>query len=270
MKETVLIYGVADNNEVKEIRTAVQGWFSMHFLGAGQRLKATKRGAEEGRVMLVCLREVKSVYLYALGEFLEENDDIAVVVLSTPDELSSFKRTVNCEIYKHIGRPAQMHMIESALRRCFIDMERKLNAYGTTSLSEKSSSPLSKNSATDKRKTILVVDDDPRILRLVCMYLKDLYNVSTALSGTVALKYLDGRLPDLMLLDNMMPVMSGMKLLEMVRKNPLTAELPVIFMTGIHEKDTVIKCIALKPRGYLVKPLEKMELVSRIKEVLGE
>ncbi|MBO5620444.1 MAG: response regulator, partial [Butyrivibrio sp.] len=75
---------------------------------------------------------------------------------------------------------------------------------------------------------------------------------------------------DLILLDYMMPEMDGPEVFKKLKEDPLYAYIPVIFLTGVKEKDVVIKTLVdLKPQGYIVKPSKKSELVAKIIDVLG-
>ena len=120
-----------------------------------------------------------------------------------------------------------------------------------------------------KKKHILVVDDDPMMLRLIREQLKDDYAVGTALSGKIALNYLDSRGTDLILLDYEMPNENGAEVLEKIRNNRATAKTPVIFLTGISETGKIKRVLDLKPQGYLLKPVEKADLLQSIERVLG-
>ena len=116
------------------------------------------------------------------------------------------------------------------------------------------------------KKTILVVDDDPSYLNLVREWLKDKYKVSMASSGLQAIKWLGKNKADLILLDHEMPVTSGPQVLEMLRSDTDTKNIPVIFLTGKSDKDSVMSVVSLKPEGYLLKTIDKRELLDKLEE----
>ena len=118
-------------------------------------------------------------------------------------------------------------------------------------------------------KKILVVDDNPMTLRIIRNQLIDDYVVGCANSGELALKYLTGVNPDLILLDYEMPGMDGAQVLKIVRSSPKTAKIPVVFLTGINDAARIKKVIDLKPQGYLLKPIEKTDLLQSIAKILG-
>lgn len=119
------------------------------------------------------------------------------------------------------------------------------------------------------KKHVLVVDDNAMMLRLIKEQLRDYYEVATAISGKIALKFLESRGTDLVLLDYEMPNEDGAQILEQIRTNPATADLPVVFLTGVTEKEKVRKIVGFKPQGYLVKPIESEVLFETIKSVIG-
>ena len=121
-----------------------------------------------------------------------------------------------------------------------------------------------------KRKHILVVDDDSSQLLHIKDQLREFYEVTLVSSGDSALKYLINHRVDLILLDYLMPDMNGPVTLENIRMIPELEKIPVVFLTGVTEKDTVVKTLVeLKPQGYIVKPSKKSELVAKIIDILG-
>lgn len=120
-----------------------------------------------------------------------------------------------------------------------------------------------------RRKHILVVDDDSSVLKLLKGYLAERYDVATAISGKIALKFLETKRTDMVLLDYEMPNENGAEVLAKIRENANTANLPVVFLTGVTEKKKILEVLAMKPQGYLTKPIDMEKLSSTIKGVLG-
>ena len=116
------------------------------------------------------------------------------------------------------------------------------------------------------RKSILIVDDDPSYLGLVREWLKGKYKVSMANSGLQAIKFLGKNKADLILLDHEMPVTTGPQVLEMLRSEEETKDIPVIFLTGKSDKESVMAVVALKPEGYFLKNISKEELLEKLDE----
>ncbi len=116
------------------------------------------------------------------------------------------------------------------------------------------------------KKSILVVDDDPQYLSLVRQWLKGTYKVSMVNSGLQAIKFLGKNKVDLILLDHEMPVTTGPQVLEMLRSDTETKDIPVMFLTGKGDKASVMQVVALKPDGYFLKSIERDELLEKLQE----
>ncbi|WP_022754281.1 response regulator [Butyrivibrio fibrisolvens] len=116
------------------------------------------------------------------------------------------------------------------------------------------------------KKSILVVDDDANYLAIVREWLKDTYKVFMVNSGLQAIKWLGKNTVDLILLDHEMPVTSGPQVLEMLRSDDETKNIPVMFLTGKSDKESVMKVVALKPEGYFLKSIQREELLEKLHE----
>lgn len=114
------------------------------------------------------------------------------------------------------------------------------------------------------QKKILVVDDSA----VMCQAMKELlegdYQVVTANSGIAAIRSMTLNRPDLVLLDYEMPVCDGRQVLEMIRSEVELANIPVIFLTGRVDRESIEKVKALKPEGYLVKSLKPAEIKKNV------
>ncbi|RLC72310.1 MAG: DNA-binding response regulator [Chloroflexi bacterium] len=119
---------------------------------------------------------------------------------------------------------------------------------------------------TAEKKLILVVDDEPRMIRFIRMNLElEGYRVSEALNGLEALEKVRDELPDLVVLDVMMPHMDGFETLERIRE---ISTVPVIMLTVKAEEEDKIRGLELGADDYVVKPFSPRELSSRIRAVL--
>ncbi|AEB13843.1 response regulator [Treponema succinifaciens] len=117
---------------------------------------------------------------------------------------------------------------------------------------------------TDSRKHILIVDDDPVMLRALISILKESYKTTVAKSGTSAISLLGTQKPDLILLDYMMPVCDGIQTLQMIRSEEKTKDIPVFFLTGVSDTESVKSAMSLKPEGYILKSMQPKEILKRI------
>ena len=116
-------------------------------------------------------------------------------------------------------------------------------------------------------KKLLIVDDDPSYAKMVREWLKDTYAISIATAGMQAITFLMQNQIDLILLDYDMPVVDGPQILEMLRSDTLTANIPVVFLTGIGTKESITRAMSLKPQGYILKTASKEELLKSLETI---
>ncbi len=117
---------------------------------------------------------------------------------------------------------------------------------------------------------ILVVDDQPENLRLLVEILKHDYAVIAATSGEKALQLIqDGLEPVVILLDILMPGLSGFEVCERLQLNPVTKSYPVLFVTGRDDEADYEQGIALGAFDFIQKPVSPTLLMVRIKRCLG-
>ncbi len=199
----------------------------------------------EKSVLITCYMDTgekppSAVVNFMLDKQLE--DEKQLILIGDSDDLARLQADIPSNlIYKVFARP--------------LDNE----AYGKTV-----KELLGKMVSGEFRKSILVVDDDPSYLNLVRTWLKDFYKVSMVNSGLQAIKWLGKNKADLILLDYEMPVTNGPQVLEMLRSDEETRYIPVIFLTGRGDKESVMSVLSLKPDGYLLKNIDKDELLEKL------
>lgn len=117
--------------------------------------------------------------------------------------------------------------------------------------------------------TILVVDDTPDNLMLMTDLLKDRYRIKAANSGEKALRILQGDpLPDLILLDIMMPGLSGLQVAEQLKADPRTRDIPIIFLTAMAAVEDEIHGLELGAVDYITKPISPPRVLARVETQL--
>jgi DNA-binding response OmpR family regulator len=123
-----------------------------------------------------------------------------------------------------------------------------------------------------KKQRILVVDDEPNIREVVELYLKrEGFAVDVAADGEAALETMERHLPDLIVLDLMMPKLGGLELTRILRDAALTSgvgDIPIIMLTAKGEEDDKIYGLETGADDYITKPFSPRELVTRVKVVL--
>ena len=185
--------------------------------------------------------QIKSEILSFLDDMLTDSGR-QMIAIANEEQLSKIKDSLHRSLlYQTFVRPLDAQM--------YLDAVSEFH---------------SKLAAGEYRKSILVVDDDPTYLGLVREWLRDTYKVAVVTSGLQAIKWLGKNKADLILLDHEMPVTSGPKVLEMLRSDNDTKDIPVMFLTGKSDKESVMQVVALKPQGYLLKNIEREELLEKI------
>ena len=114
--------------------------------------------------------------------------------------------------------------------------------------------------------TVLVVDDNPHNLGVISECLDTAnFEVLIAKSGESALEKVTYAMPDIILLDVMMPGISGFDTCEKLKHNPATANIPVIFMTALADTDSKVRAFQLGAADYVTKPFQEAEILARVK-----
>lgn len=124
--------------------------------------------------------------------------------------------------------------------------------------------------SSDTRKRILIVDDDPSYAMMVKAWIKPFYKTDVVTAGMQAITFLLKKPVDLILLDYEMPVVDGPQVLQMLRQEPTTKDIPVIFLTGVSSREGVQRVMELKPSGYVLKSTTSDNLLSIIEDKLGQ
>jgi DNA-binding response OmpR family regulator len=120
------------------------------------------------------------------------------------------------------------------------------------------------------QKTILIADDEPNIvISLEYLLQRDGYRVLVARDGQEALDAIAAGPPDLVLLDVMLPRVSGFEVCQTVRENPALAGMPIVMLTAKGREIEVSKGMALGANAYVTKPFSTQELLAQIHALLG-
>ena len=184
------------------------------------------------------------------GDFIQLKPDLVSLTLLKPITASSIKQ----QIVKFLMEQKSLEQTEEKE-----NIEENESAQKEDGAEE----------VIEETKHILVIDDDPIMLRLIKTELKDSYNVATAISGKIGLNFLKKKKTDLILLDYEMPEENGAVVLEKIRMSDELKDIPVIFLTGINDREKIKSVLAMKPQGYLLKPIEHDKLMQTINQVLG-
>lgn len=181
--------------------------------------------------------------LHFLRDKMDE-DDINMILIGEKEDVDYVSARLSAEhLYRKYVRPVNNEEYLQSVTELFAKYE-----------------------AGEFKKNILIVDDDANYLGLVREWLKSKYKVYMANSGLQAIKWLGKNKADLILLDHEMPVTSGPQVLEMLRSDSETRNIPVMFLTGKGDKESVMQVLSLKPEGYFLKNIEREELLEKLDE----
>lgn len=125
-----------------------------------------------------------------------------------------------------------------------------------------------KEDEPDRKKHILIVDDDRNVLKLLKSALQEKYEVTATLNGLLVEKVLASKQIDLIVLDYEMPIMTGADVYRKLKENEEYAKIPVCFLTGVSERSKVEEIMSLRPNGYLLKPIDMEMLKAAIENLL--
>src|SRR5690348_14554377 len=116
---------------------------------------------------------------------------------------------------------------------------------------------------------VLIADDNPQGLELLEAYLADMdYEIQTAADGDETLRKIKGWHPDLILLDIMMPKISGFEVCKRLRADPATRDIFVLMITGLDQPSDMDKAVDAGTDDFVTKPIKKPELLLRVRSLL--
>lgn len=198
-------------------------------------------------------------------EFLDGRQEYVKAYRSKPDAQNDNK------IIKSTTASADIDSLKNALSSLEVALSSSSETFESNQGTD-SKEIVSKETAeseTAERKHILVVDDDPVMLKVLKEQLHDDYDVATAISGKIALKFLERKKTDLILLDYEMPEESGPVVMEKIRAKDSGKDVPIVFLTGVSDREKITEALALKPQSYLLKPVDREKLLKVITDVIG-
>ena len=219
-------------------------------------------------VVIICLgsENTESIKVYDILMESAKSGNIDIIVVANEEDKKAFIGTTKLDKMSFLSRPVSLSALYRKLEEAEEEMENEKRA-SDLSIDEY----VNPNTREEfPRKHILVVDDDPEQLMAIKEHLKEFYEVSLLNGGKNVVKFLKKFKVDLILLDYMMPEIDGPEVLLTLKAYPEYRDIPIVFLTGVSEKEVVTKTILeLKPQGYVLKPSKKSEIVAKIIDVLG-
>ena len=184
---------------------------------------------------------------------------LPIVIIGSPDECDDFIKIALNTADLILKKPLTAVTVQEELYKFLENKRIKL---------EDAMGKLQLQTPVRQKKHILVIDDDIRMLKSLKEQLHDTYDVATALNGKLALKFLETKEIDLILLDYEMPDENGPEILAKIRQNNKLASIPVFFLTGVTNHQKIQNALSMKPAGYLLKPIDHEKLMNTLKDFL--
>ncbi len=215
------------------------------------------------KVIVVCMGDetIDTISEFDVLRNTSGQGGFTTIIIANEDDERLFRKYTKVDKAFFLSRPVSLF----ALYEKLISIEKEL-------VDDEKSGQAREfvNENARRRKQILVVDDDSEQLIHIKEELEEFYDVTPVKNAEAVFKYLSKKTPDLILLDYLMPEKDGPQVLREMREVEEYAKIPVIFLTGVMERNAILKTIAeLRPQGYIVKPSKKSELVAKIIDVLG-
>lgn len=243
MYKRMLIVATSEGFIIKGLETKLKG-IGIESRFSTFKMKDIENKCENTDLVFIFTDESIGDYaetLVYIKDRCSDNDE-QVIVIGTKEEYDTVKGFIpESNIHKLFERPLDMEKLIYEVQ-IYIDEDAQKS----------------------RRKSILIVDDDVAYMSMIMEWLRDKYRVSLANSGMQAITWLAKNHADLILLDYEMPITPGPQVLEMIRSDAATADIPVMFLTGKGDKESIMKVLALKPVGYQLKTIERDQLCENI------
>ena len=215
-------------------------------------------------IFVYCLNNESKEDLFNIMEHKRRltRNGVVTVIIGSQEDCENFQRVAVYMEDLALMKPISAGTIKEKIIRYMEEFEKEKEEQKL--LQEK----LAEIRDNKERKHVLVIDDDPIMLKLIKEHLHEQYDVATAINGKIAHKFLETKSTDLILLDYEMPDENGPDVMKKIRKNESLSHIPIIFLTGITEKEKIRQALVLKPQGYLLKPIDKEKLLGTIEKYI--
>lgn len=185
-----------------------------------------------------------------------KNSTIPFIITSAEVQQNEVIRAIKCGVSEYIVKPFSPKILQDRLLRA---LSRPISVSNSAAMSA------SQTETKQQALQILVVDDIPDNIQVISELLKSKYTVKAATSGEKALAICQSKSPpDLVLLDIMMPGMSGIEVCQQLKENPATQHITVIFLTALDQTEDMVKGLELGAVDYITKPINPPVVIARV------
>ncbi len=251
--KTVLVIGKM-NELMKDLNSFLKNYFRVQLCADHTENAIGMLKVVEPDIVLVSLVGFSGVDRSLFSTLTLKYEELPVLTIGTEKEKDPFSEFYKTEQFHHLLRPLENAVVLDAIcenlgisRDEIFDEEPEV---------------------VEEQTKVLVVDDNVSILRGIKGMLEEDYKVALANSGMKAMTMIGKERPDIILLDYEMPVVDGKQTLEMIRGDEELKDIPVIFLTGVNDKEHIQAVLALRPARYLLKPAVKEKIIDAIEKVL--
>ncbi len=256
MRKIVLIGRFDDIS--RELTSVLAKQFQVQECASNPELIKGFLNVEKPNAAIVSLVGVNKEYGRILGVFKNNEPKIPVVCIGTEAEQSTFRGYFRDNQFFTMTRPVSGAAILDAVCAKTGMLYDHVNGR-----------VFGESAPVFGKKKILLVDDNAIVLRTLNGFLTPTYEVYMATSGSKALRLIERNRPDMIFLDYEMPECNGLQTLRLIREMEGGRTIPVVFLTGVNDKEHIMALLALKPEGYLLKPASKDKIIETIEKVLG-
>jgi len=254
MRKNVVFIG--ENNKTNNELYQLLNWrFKVDYYHPNEETELGDISVLEADLLIVSIVGGKVDYRDFFGRLKENCPELSVITIGTKSESETYEEFYACGQFHKILRPVTGRRILEVCRAVITGTDY-----------------LVKTNVQDNREPlhILVVDDNAMVLRNIKSILEQNYSVAVAPSGIHAFISIGKKVPDLMLVDYEMPEMNGKEFFEKLQAEEEYANIPVIFLTSMDNREIVMELLALKPAGYILKPADSQMLLERIEDIIGK
>jgi len=214
---------------------------------------------------ILCLNGEKKEDLNVMIELKRKltKEDVTVFIAGTHEDCVLFTETVVYLAEESFEKPFSISDIKNSIIEYMKEKEKKQAEEAELQ------AKLEQIKESERRKHVLIIDDDPIMLKVAKEHLHETYDVATAISGKLAYKFLENKETDIILLDYEMPGEDGPTVFAKLRQMDKLKSTPIIFLTGVTDKEKIKSALVLKPQGYILKPIDKEKLIGTVEKFIG-
>ena len=244
------------NGALKDLNTFLAQYFQVQLCSENANILRGMLKIVKPDLVLISLIGAYDFDTSIFFELSQNYEELPVITIGTKEECESFVKYYEQEQFLNLVRPVEnTEILDAICKRLKMDTE----------ILEKDDG---QEEVKSTRKQVLVVDDNAATLRTIKKMLDEIYDISVAISGMQAMTSIGKKRPDLILLDYEMPGCDGKMTLEMIRADEDLKDIPVIFLTGVNDREHIESVLRLHPAGYFLKPANKEKLIAAIDKAL--